>query len=67
MTEEEYIKNLMELDWFYEYSDDPQVWLKNNNIRKQLNDASKYLDSNHAIYHQYCLNYRLEMSKPSNV
>jgi len=54
MIKEEYIESLRCFDWWYDYTDDGQVWLKYNTLHHEIIDAAKVHDPDYAIYDSIC-------------
>lgn len=49
-TKEEYIEALRSFDWWYEYTDDGQVWQRYSTLHHEIMNAAKVHDPDYAIY-----------------
>ena len=53
MTLDQYIAQLKDHDWFYQYSEDHRVWQAGRDVMEQLRAAQRLLDPQGLIWNEH--------------
>jgi len=65
MTKEEFYKELVTHDWFYDYSDDHRVWTQGQNNNERIRKLSSENNDFFVMYNEYIRYINGKREKPT--